>query len=200
MDPITIILALVGIGVVFGDSTAVTKKKLGSAEEQAEKELKKAKKEADRLVQAARDEAAEIAETARKDEKARRNEYKDIESRLLSREEALDKKLDSLDKRTEQLRKSEDEVEALKNEIRDIRSRQQENLEKIAKLSKTEAADKLMQMTERDIKNDLLGLVSKLQNDAKDLAEENAAVIITEAMERMASEVHAERTVTSVKL
>lgn len=200
MDPITIVLALIGIGAGYGASTVVTKKKLGSAELQAQKELDKAKKEADKALQKARDEAAQIAETARKDEKTRRNEYKEIESRLLSREESLDKKLDQLDKRTEQLRKGEDEVESLKNEIRDIRGRQQEKLEKIAKLTKAEAAEKLLAMTERDIKSDLTGLISKLQNEAKDMAEEKAAVILTEAMERMASEVTAERTVTSVKL
>ncbi len=200
MDPITIILAIAGIGVGFGASTAVTKRKLGSAEAEATKELEKAKKEGAKELQKARDEAHQIAENARKDEKTRRNEYKDIESRLLAREESLDKKLDSLDKRTEALRAAEDEVESLKNEIREIRGRQQEKLEKIAKLSKADAADKLMQMTERDIKNDLTGLISKLQNDAKELAEEKAAVIITEAMERMASEVTAERTVTAVKL
>jgi ribonuclease Y len=200
MDPITIILALVGIGVGFGASTVTTKRKIGSAEAQAEKELEKAKKEAEKVIQASRDEAHEIAEAARKDEKTRRNEFKDIESRLLAREESLDKKLDLIDKRTEQLRKSEDEVESLKNEIREIRGRQQEKLEKIAKLTKADAAEKLMAMTERDIKEDMMGLIVKLQNDAKDLAEEKAAVIITEAMERMASEVTAERTVTAVKL
>jgi ribonuclease Y len=73
-------------------------------------------------------------------------------------------------------------------------------LEKIAKLSKADAADKLMQMTERDIRHDLVGLVDKLQNEARDNAEEKAALIITTAMERMASEVTAERTVTSIKL
>lgn len=200
MDPITIVLAIAGIAVGFGASNASTKKKLGSAEQEAEKELSKAKKEAEKLVQKARDEANELAETARKEEKTRRNEFKDIESRLLAREESLDAKLDKIDKRNEALRKSEDEVESLKNEIRDIRSKQQDKLEKIAKLSKAEAAEKLMAMTERDIKNDLTGLVNKLQNDAKDLAEEKAAVIITEAMERMASEVTSERTVTAVKL
>ncbi len=200
MDPITIVLALAGLGIGFGASTVVTKRKIGSVEEQADKELKKAKKDAEKLLQQSRDEAHQIAEAARKDEKARRNEIKDIESRLLSREESLDKKLDSLDKRNENLRKSEDEVEGLKDEIRAIRGKQQDKLEKIAKLSKAEAAEKLMAMTERDIKNDLTSLVVKLQNDAKDLAEEKAAVIITEAMERMASEVTAERTVTSVKL
>jgi ribonuclease Y len=57
-----------------------------------------------------------------------------------------------------------------------------------------------MQMTERDIKNDLAGLVAKLQNEARDNAEDIAGQIIVTAMERMASEVTAERTVTAVKL
>ena len=195
-----IVLAILGLVVGFGGSTVVTKKKLGSVEAEAEKELKKAKKQADEELRKARDEAAEIAETARKEEQTRRKEIKEIEARLLAREESLDKKLDTLDKRAESLRKGEDEVEELKNEIREIRKKQQEKLEKVAKLSKQEAAEKLMQMTERDIRADLLGLVNKLQNEAKDLAEDKAAVIITEAMERMASEVTAERTVTAIKL
>lgn len=200
MDPITIVLAIAGIAVGFGASTAVTKKKLGSAEEKAQKDLARAKKEAAKLVEDAKKEAIELADQARKDESARRKEFKDIEQRLLSREEALDKKLDDLDKRSESLRKGEDEVEALKNEIRDIRGKQQEKLEKIAKLTKDDAADKLMKMTERDIKNDLTGLIAKLQDEARDTAEEQAGMIITSAMERMASEVTAERTITSLKL
>lgn len=200
MEVITIVLALVGIGAGFGASQVVTKKKIGSAAEAADKELKRAKKEAEKAISEAREEAAQLAEGARKDEANRRKELKDIEQRLLDREVALDKKLDDLDKRSEALRKGEDEVEALKNEIRDIRTKQQDKLEKIAKLTKEEAADKLLKMTERDIRNDLTGLVSKLQTEAKDLAEEKAGAILVEAMERMASEVTAERTVTAVKL
>lgn len=200
MDPITIVLVLVGLGAGFGAHIAYEKRKTGNARADAEKEQQKAEKEAAKILARARDDAAKLAEDARKDEQSRRRELKDLEARIISREESLDKKLDELDKRTERLRKSEDEVEGLKNEIRDIRLKQQEKLEKVAKLSKTEAAEKLMQMTERDIKNDLKGLVSKLQNEARENAEEQAALIITTAMERMSSEVTAERTVTSVKL
>jgi ribonuclease Y len=200
MDPITIVLALVGIGVGAGASSVAAKRKLGTAQDQAKKELSKAKKEAAKLVDDAREEANKASEEARKLEQTRRKELKDIEQRLLDREVALDKKLDEIDKRAQNLRKSEDEVESLKNEIRDIRTKQQDKLEKIAKLTKSDAADKLMQMTERDIRNDLVGLINKLQNEAKELAEEKAGAVIVEAMERMASEVTAERTVTAVKL
>lgn len=200
MDPLTIVFALVGLGVGFGANTAVTKRKIGSAEEQAKKELTKAKREAAKVLEDARSEAGKIADEARKEEQTRRRELKDLEQRLVSREEVLDKKLDNLDKRTDSLRKSESEVESLKDEIREIRVKQQEKLEKVAKLTKDDAAAKLMQMTERDIRHDLTGLIAKLQDEAQDQAEEQAALIITTAMERMASEVTADRTVTSVKL
>jgi ribonuclease Y len=197
---LAVVLAIVGLIAGFGANTVVTKQRQGSAEANIEKELAKAKKEADKLIEQAREESAKAVEETRKEEQSRRHEIKDLEKRLVAREESLDKKLDELDKRSETLRKNEDEVEALKNEIRDIRGKQQDKLEKIAKLTKEDAAEKLMQMTERDIKNDLLSLVNKLQNETRDNAEEQAALIITTAMERMASEVTAERTVTSVKL
>ena len=200
MDPLTIALAVVGAAVGFGASSVTTRRKIGSAEAQAQKELTKAKKEAAETAKKAQEDAARIAEEARKDEQRRRAEIKEIEQRLLSREETLDRKLDELDKRSEKLRSAEDEVEELKNEIRDIRGKQQEKLEKIAKLSKAEATEKLMAMTERDVKNDLVGLVSKLQSEARDDAEERAAHIIVATMERMANEVTAERTVAAVKL
>jgi hypothetical protein len=46
MDPITIVLALVGIGAGFGVSQVVTRRKIGSAAHEAEKQLAKANKEA----------------------------------------------------------------------------------------------------------------------------------------------------------
>jgi ribonuclease Y len=178
--------------------------RVGKAEQKAKadakKELERAKKEAEETIRKAREEADKRVDEAKKDEQRRRDEIKDLEQRLLARQEALDKKLDELDKRSENLRKAEDEVETLKNEIRDIRSKQQDKLEKIAKLSKVDATEKLMQMTERDVRNDLTGLINKLQNDARDEAEEKSALILTTTMERMASEVTAERTVAAVRL
>ena len=200
MEPITFVLAAVGVAAGFGVSTRINRRQIGTAKDKASKELTRAKKEAAETIKKAQEDAALRVDEARRDEQKRRAELKEIEQRLLGREETLDKKIDELDKRGERLRRADEEVEGLKNEIRDVRVRQQEKLEKIAKLTKTEAAEKLMAMTERDIKNDLTGLVKKLQNEAKDEAEEQAASLLIATMERMASEVTAERTVSAVKL
>ncbi len=183
------------VGIVFGaGSTIVYERQQGArGKVKADKEIAHAMTKASNIVLKAKDEAMVI-------ENERRREIKKIENRLADRELNLDRKLDELDKRNEKLRKHEDEVEALKNEIREIRTKQQDKLEKIAGLKKKEAAEKLMQMTERDIKHDLVGLIEKLQKDAMDDAEERAQEILVTAMERMSSEVTAERTVTAIKL
>ena len=188
-----IIAAAIGAGAGAASLVGYQRTRQINGKNQIERDLADAKTRASDIVLKAKDEALKI-------ENERRKEWQKTENRLADREKTLDNKLEELDRRAEKLRAHEDEVDNLKNEIRDIRSRQQEKLEKIAGLKKKDAADKLMQMTERDIKQDLVGLVSKLQHDAMDDAEERAQMILVTAMERMSSEVTAERTVTAVKL
>ena len=188
-----LVAAIVGVLAGVGGKFAYDKQKTASSKHTAEKLVARAEVKASEIMIKAKDEALKI-------EQDRRREMQKAETRLSDRETSLDRKLDELDKRSERLRKEEDEVEGLKGEIRDVRRSQQEKLEKIAGLKKSEAAEKLMKMTERDIKDDLTGLVAKLQKEAVDDAEERAQLVIVGAMERMASEVTAERTITAVKL
>ncbi len=84
---ITILLALAGIGAGFGANTVLTKKKIGSAADQADKELTKAKKEAQKLIDEARKQTLDITEEARKEETTRRPAVNVIEQRRIMREE-----------------------------------------------------------------------------------------------------------------
>lgn len=189
----TLIAAILGVVFGVGGAAAYERRRAAEGKLTAEKEIAEASRTASDIVLKAKDEAVRL-------DNERRKEWKRTEDRLAERELVLDKKLDELDRRTEKVRAQESEIESLKDEIHKIRTRQQEKLEKIAGLKKSEAAEKLMQMTERDVKHDLVGLVNKLQHDAMDTAEEHAQTILLTAMERMASEVTAERTVTAVKL
>ncbi len=195
-----IIAAVIGVLAGVGGTVVYDRQRKAGGKHKADQTIAEAKTKASEIVLKAKDEALKLADEAKKEENERRRSWEKTENRLAERETNLDKKLDELDKRAENLRAQEDEVESLKNEIREIRGRQQEKLEKIAGLKKKDAADKLLEMTERDIKQDLTGLVSKLQNEAKETAEEQAQLILVSAMERMSSEVTAERTVTAIKL
>lgn len=195
-------LIIAASGLLAGAGGVVTYQKVQktNANNKRESTIADAKNKASDIVLKAKDQALKITDEAKQQEIILRKELQKTEKRLLDREENIDAKLEKLDKRSEKLRENEDEIEKLKQEIRDIRLKQQEKLEKIAKLKKSEAAEKLMAMTERDIKDDLVGLVNKLQHDAMEDAEERAQSILLAAMERMSSEVTSERTVTALKL
>ena len=195
-----LIAAIVGLSAGAGGTYYYSRQKSAGSKNVAEKTLAEAKSKASDIVLKAKDEALALVDEAKKEESNRRKELQKTESRIVERETNIDKKLEELDKRSNKLRQSEDELESLKNEIRQIRTKQQEKLEKITGLKKAEAVEKLMEMTERDIKHDMVGLVTKLQSDAMSDAEEKAQKIILTAMERMASEVTAERTITAIKL
>lgn len=191
---------VVGAGAGVGVSYASSKRKENGGKNKADELVRKAKHEASEIVLNAKKEATEIHDKTQKEESDRRREWKKTEDRLAERETLLDKKLDQLDRKSENLRKEENELEDLKEEVRGIRTKAQEKLEKIAGLSKADAKEKLMQMTERDIKQDLTELVVKEQKALHDHIEETAESILLTTMERMSSEVTADRTVTSLKL
>lgn len=201
MDLIPVIIAAVaGAAVSAGGIFALNKSRENGGKNKADDLVRRAKNEASEIVLKAKNEAAETIDKAQREETQRRKEFKKTEDRLIERESLLDKKLDQLDKKSDNLRKQEDELEEIKNEVREIRSKAQEKLEKIAGLSKAEARDKLIQMVERETKHDLAELIIKEQKALSDQADETAESILLTAMERMSSEVTADRTVTSLKL
>ncbi|MBR3138654.1 ribonuclease Y [Candidatus Saccharibacteria bacterium] len=195
-----IIAAVAGLAVGAGGIFAYNKHNENGGKDKADDLVRKAKREASDIVLAAKKEAANVAEKSQNEENERRKEWKRTENRLAERESALDTKLDLLEKKTEKLTRQEKELDELKNEVKDIRTKQHEKLEKIAQLSKTDARDKLMKMTENDIKQDLVGLIAKEQKEIKHDIDETAQAMLLTAMERMSSEVTADRTVTALKL
>lgn len=189
-------------GAVFGGGGifAFEKVKSANARNNSDKIIAEAKKKSAEILERANEKALKITSDAKKDESERRQEIRKMENRLAERETNLDKKLDQLDTRAESLRKSEIEVENLKNEVLEIRTRQSEKLEKIAKLSKKEAEEKLLVLAEKSMKQDMINLVAKLQKNATEDAEARAQTILVSAMERISSEVTADRTVVALKL
>ena len=201
MEIIAIVIALVlGVGAGAGGILAYNKKNENGGKTKADDLVRRAKNEASDIVLQAKNAAADLAAKSQQEESERRREWKKTESRLNEREANLDNKLDQLEQKSERLTQQEKQLDDLKTEVRDIRDRQQAKLEKIAGLSKEAARDKLMQMTERDIKQDLANLVVKEQKELRHEIDETAQAMLLTAMERMSSEVTADRTVTALKL
>ena len=164
---IPIIAAVVGVAAGAGGIFAYNKRNENGGKNKADDLVRKAKHEASEIVLNAKKEASRLTEKNQTEENERRKEWRATEKRLTERETTLDAKLDQLEKKTEKLAKEERELEELKNEVREIRTKQHEKLEKIAGLTRADARDKLMKMTENDIKQDLAGLVMKEQKEIR---------------------------------
>lgn len=139
--------------------------------------------------------------------KERRNETTRIEKRLLQKEETLDKKSLTLDKRelnleskeqslldrTENVKEKEAKAEALV-------AQQQEELERIATLSRAQAREIIMTETEQALSNEIAVQVRNAEQKAKDEADRNAKQIILQAIQRSATDLVTENTVSVVHL
>ena len=191
---------IAGIFCGSGFVLVYNKKNESGGKAKAEDLIRKAKNEAADIVLKAKKEAGSIADKSQQEEEARRKDWRQTEKRLSEREASLDNRFDQLEKRSEKLTNKEREIDDLKLEIHQIRDKQQEKLEKIAGLTKLDAKEKLIKMTEKDIKDDLVGLITKEQKELRRDIDETAQALLVTAMERMSSEVTADRTVTALKL
>lgn len=186
---LTIVGLLIGGAGVFG----VQKVRENGSSRKADDLIAKAQKQASEITLKATD-------IAKRESDEMRRELKKSQEKVSEREQSVLSKIEELDKRSEKIRESEAELDGLKNEVRDLREKQQEKLEKIAKLSKEEAKEHLIKMTQKDVSKDLTGLITKLQKDAEQTAETQAETLLVTAMERMSSEVVSERVITAVPL
>lgn len=201
MELLFVVLALVvGAGAGYEAKAVLAKQKGDNAEAKAGQVLDEAKAKAKEITLKAKEDAIKTAQEAKQEEKDRRNRIEEHEQRLSKREALLDSKLDALERRTDALSESEAEITAIKEELKAIRQKQQQNLEKIAKLNQKDAREKLLQMTEKDMRADMVSYIAKRQEEAKEKADEVAREILADAMARMATEASGEKTITTVKL
>lgn len=201
MPIVILIAAIIGAGALgYGGSFAINKAKTAKGKAAADKELESAKTKAKEIKLEAKEEALAIQRDAKAEEQKRQARLDEQEKRMLEREKLFDSKIESVELRTKALDTDEKEIEAVKQELREIKDRQIKNLEKIAKMKKKDAVEKLMQMTEKEIKADLVEYIEKLKRDASENADEDAKEIMAAAMERMATSQATERTITTVAI
>ena len=183
------------VGLLIGAILGVMAMKLRNQRAQAT---------AEHLITTAKSKASQIildaSKTAKQEADNTRRELKHQEDKLSEREHVLLTKIDELDARSEKMRADEQAINDLRDQAKAVRDSINQKLEKVAGMSRQEAAKKLMQVVEKETSADLLGYVAKQQRNAEAEAEQKAEMLIVQTMERMASEVTAERTVTAVPL
>lgn len=175
---------------------SIAKNQLNTAEGKAEKMVEEAEKKSQETILDAKNKAVEILEEAKKKEKVREDQILRLEQRLEKREETVDIKLEELEKGRNILEQRAAEIRKIKQETEDIRKKEMERLEKIAGLSKEQAKNILLQLTEDENRDLIAQKISKIEKDgARDL-EKKAKDIMTSIIQKYAGS-HASEVVTT---
>ncbi len=171
-----------------------------SVEAQAQKILDEAKLKQKESEMEAKEGAFKIKETAKKEEQERRNQIVELEKRLGNKEEVLDKRFSEVDQKQQRLSGKAKEIAKIQGEVKEVRNKQRKTLEKIARLSTTEAKKVLLDMTEKTMKEEVLKKIKEVERTAKEDAEKEARNIIGEAIQRYAADHAAETTVFTIPI
>jgi ribonuclease Y len=178
---------------------------------EADRLLDQSRREADSVRREAEIQAKDIVLQARSesDRQARKHErdLAAIEKRASQRDEALARKLDLLTEReTEWTRKMqaldarEKAIEGREHEAQSLLESVRTKLEEVAGLTRDEAKRTLMDQMLDEARHDAAKQIRQVESEAREESDRRAKKIVSIAIERMAGEFVAERTVSVVSL
>ncbi len=181
-----------------------------------------AQEAADRALQEARTEAAAIRKEAdlrgkeiilqakaeaEKEARELRRELTQLERRLVTREEALDKRVEQIekrdvefDRRDQSLKQREHNITERETEYGRLLEETRAQLEHVAGLTRDEAKRNLVQQMVEEARHEAAKRIRQIEEEAKGDADRKAKKIVSIAIERLAGEFVAERTVSAIHL
>lgn len=191
------------LGLILGGAIgywwrhSVAAKHSGSLEEQAKIKLAKAETEAKSIILEAKEKASNIVSETEKEERQRKNRISELETRLLEREEAFDKKLANLTEQEGTLRTRAESVQVRETKLTEAESQVHAKLEAVARLSVDEARAKIIEEAENKYRDDLAASLQKMVRERQEEVERRGVEIITTALQRYARS-HVSEFTTSV--
>lgn len=201
---VILIAVFVGIVAVIYFRKNISQANISEAEKEAKKIIDDSVKEAEtrkkEAVLEAKEEVHRLRTDLEKESRERRNEVQRLERRNIQREESLDKKSDVLERKEENLNKKQQDVEMLEASIKDLHTKQREELERLSGLTSDEAKQVLLDEIKKEIKHDAAIMIKEIETKAKEEADKKAREIITYAIQRCAADHVAETTVHVVSL
>jgi len=200
-----LIYGLLG-GLVVGGLVAylargmLAARRVRSAEKEADALLADAKAKHKELLLEAKEEGIKIKSQAETENRQRRNELHRQERRIAQKEENFDKKVEGLERRERGVTAKEKEAEELLAHLEDLKKKQIQQLELISGISSEEAKRFLAEALEGEVREDVSRRINEIEAQLKEEAADKAREIITLAIQRCATDVVSETTVSVVPL
>src|SRR5215207_6132860 len=206
MVPVVVGIVALALGVAMGFviRRAVARSQAESAESRAQKVILEAEREAERLTREAlveaKDEIGAIRRETEEDVRTRRDEIKRQEERLTDKERVVDRKVDEADRRSEELDDRDRTLTLVREQLEHSAVQHRAALEKIARLTASEAKEALRAQVVDEAKRSAMATVREIEQQAREEGDERARKILTIAIQRVASEQTAESTVSVFSL
>ncbi|OGY41347.1 MAG: ribonuclease Y [Candidatus Buchananbacteria bacterium RBG_13_39_9] len=197
---ISAIAILGGFAIGYFVRKYIAKREIEGAEAKAEHLINEAKNKQKEYLLQAKDKAIKIIDDAKREEQQRRGELLHLQQRLEKRESIFDQKLLDLENKQQKLLDRAKEIEEVKEKINRIRDEQLQKLEKIAKMTKDQAKEVLLENTERIAKDDILARLRKIQNEGQDEIDKKAKEILSLSIQRCSTSHAQEIATTTVDL
>lgn len=197
-------LLIIGIAVGFALGVLwfrnATNTRIHNKESEARLIVEEARSQQKEILLQAKDEALRIRNEAELEIKESRQGLQKQEERLQRKEENIDRKLESLERRERQQQNKEKQTEQLHQEAERLKTQQVKELERIAALSSEEAREIILAKVEKESRDDAARRLREIEQDTQEQADKTARKIISQAIQRCASDYVAEITVSTVNL
>ena len=213
MDDImfSILLVLVGliVGIIAMFIINIIRK--NRANDKANKIIEDAKNDAEQIkkdyIEEAKKESNELKSRIEEELKEKKSEIKENESRLNIREENIERRDTNLQKRENLLEEKEKDILAKQKNIQEqeanvekIKNEQLEMLEKISGYDKEKAKKMVMKKIEESMTLEIASYIKEKESEAKLEVDKKSKNMLVECMQKYASDVVEEQTVTVVTL
>lgn len=206
MLPQYLYFILVGLVLILGlllgyfARQLLANQQLRKAQSEAKRLLDEATAAYEQMLQKARDEAVKVRAAAEADSRERRFELQRLERRFVQREEKLERKLEALERRERGLANREKEIEAIKAQLEELRNKQLQRLELISGMSSDEAKQELFRALDNEMREEAARRIRDWELRIKSEIDAKARDILATAIQRCATEVVSETTVSVVPL
>jgi ribonuclease Y len=199
-----VILPLTGLFLGWTIRWLYARFQLTASEQRAERIKQDAIKEAEakkkELLLEAKDQIIRDRSQQEKETRERRAELQRYERRVLQKEEAVDRKSAQIEKTEKTLADKEQSFAEREEALGQEEERYRAELVRISGLSVEEAKGLIIQSLENEAKHDAQGLINKIEQEANLAGEKKARDILVTTIQRLATEVTGDVTVTSVTL
>ena len=201
---LVIVSAVISHFVTVSNLKKNAESKIGNAESKAREiiddAVKKAEAKKKESLLEIKEESIKNKNELERESKERRSELQRYEKRVLSKEEALDKRSEAIEKREASFTAKEEQLKQREKKVDELSQQRVQELERISGLTSEQAKEYLLKTVEEDVKHDTAKMIKEMEAQAKEEADKKAKECVVTAIQRCAADHVAETTISVVQL